>query len=421
MPKIQLIALLLLALQAQTAVAVVRDWPGAACHASFADCLNVSLAGDTIMIHSNGPISDRVLIERPVSLIAAPGFQPLFTSTENHAISVYTAAAWTLTLRGLHFVNGSVYLGLYGTGAGDARFEQLSFVGNASTVQTQIGIQMQQVGAQRSRISISRSQFVIGSDNQAPMSIALFGSTNAGLTLLIDDNRFRPESVAIGPNAHRVLLAQLSGNAVFDGAFRRNQILPATLLPSRRYANGVEWNTIDNSTVNFLVQDSVFVLDAVQGAGGTALSAGGTNGGTVNVRGINNSILGAYNAWAFRANCNGRLDNTLVSGVFRLHDGQAPASAFQFRNNLIFDVAQSSSWAIPVGSLSAAPQIDAIGQPLPGSPLMDAGSAVARAESGPGNFTVPEPRDAWGLPRVEGASLDIGAFEGERVYYDGAE
>lgn len=418
-----ILPLLYLLLWMPTALlATVRDWPGAApCNLSFMECLNAAQAGDTIRLYTNGPISDRIVIERPVSLVAAPGYQPVFNATENHAFSISSAAPFSLTLSGLRFVGSSVYVGFYGTGAGDVVLEGLSFTGNASTVQTQIGVQMQQTGAQRSRLRVLRSRFQIGSDAGAPYSIALFGSSNAGLDVQIEDNRFAPEPQAMGANAHLAVFALLSGNSRYDLAFRRNQILPAAALPARRYANGIEWDTIDASTVYMQLSDNLFVLDSIDGAGGAAISAGGTNGGSVDLRAINNTVLGAYNALAFRANVSGRVDNSLISGVVRLHEGQAAISAFQFRNNLMVDIAQSSSWSIPLGTLTLPAQVSPLGVPLPGSPLIDGGSDSARAEAGPGNYTAPVPRDGWGLPRVEGAHIDIGAFEGERIYYDGAE
>lgn len=420
----RLILSLLFALAPSVSGAVVRDWPGVApCHLSLVDCLNASLAGDTVRLNTNGSITEQIVLLRPVSLIAGPGFRPLFTATSAHSISSTESVPWTLTLRGLRFVGGSLFVRFNASAAGDVVLDQLRFTGQASDTQTQLGIRLQQTGTQPSHVRIANGDFVIGSDAGVIDSINFYGSASAGLQVTIEGNQFRPEAVPLSPTSQRAVSALVDGNSQFDVVFRRNLVLPALALPSRRFASGFAWSHFDDSHVDLLVHDNVLVLDSENGAGGSGLIAGGVGGGSTTIRVLNNSFVSPYNALMFYDNVSGRIDNNLISGVFRVHEGTAPASAFQFRNNLMFDVAQPSNWPLPPGTLTVAPQIDPRGVPLPGSPLIDAGSDAARIESGPGSFELPEALDAWGLPRVIAASIDIGAFEGvgEAILADGFE
>lgn len=396
------------------------DYPGPApCDAYFSTCLVSVPTGGTLRIVSSQEIADRIALERPVSIEAAPGVDAVFTSVQSHSISVPGTAPWSVNLRNLRFVSGTLVVGIYGSQAGDLRLEGLSFSGNASNAQAQLYLQVDAATSARSRLAVRHCEFEIGSDNGAPFSIVQFGGGTAGMEMQVEDNRFRPEPVAIAQSSHRAWFANVDGSGNWDIVFRRNRILPANALPSRRFASGIEINTLGTVGVNLLVHDNLFALDQVAGAGGTAVSAGGSSG-QVQVRVLNNTITDAYNATSFRANVFGRYDNNLAMNGFRLHDGAALAANFTRRGNLQFGFALSE-WPVAPGTLTVDPQLGANGQPLPTSPAINAGNDAARAETGPGTFGAPAPIDAQGLRRTEGAHIDIGAYEGERIHYDGAE
>lgn len=418
-------ALLLLALVASASLGAqtLRLWPGAApCDAGFEACLAAVPAGGTLRIVSNQTIADRIGVERALSIEAAPGVSAVFTATQGHTFLIPGNAPWTVALRNLRFQNGSVFISLGGNQSGELIMEALSFRGHAANAQTQVYWQFDPATTARSRILLRRCEFEIGSDNGAPFSISQFGAAAGGMEIIVEDNRFRPESVPIAQSFHRAWFANVDGGGPWDIVFRRNRVLPSRVetTPPRRYASGIEINTTGNPNVNLAVHDNLFILDQVAGAGGTAISAGGSTG-TLQARVINNTILNAYNAIGFRANVSGRYDNNIAANGFRLHEGQASAASFQRRGNLEFNFGQSSNWSTAPGTLTLDPQLSAEGQPLPSSPVLNAGSDVARGETGPGTQGALAALDVQGLRRIEGAHIDIGAFEGERIHYDGAE
>lgn len=413
-------ALLLVATAGTPLCAQTVNWPGSApCDAYFTTCLASVPAGGTLRIVSDQVIADRVILNRAVSVEAAPGVSAVFTASENHAFNLPGTAPWAVSLRNLRFEGSTLAVGIAGNQPGDLRLEGLSFRGNAANAQAQLYLQVNAATSARSRIAIRRCEFEIGSDNGAPFSIVQFGGGTAGMELQVEDNRFRPEPVAIAQSFHRAWFANVGGSGTWDIAFRRNRILPASALPARRYAYGIEINTVGSAGINLVVHDNVFALDQVAGAGGAAISAGGSSG-QVQVRVLNNTVTDAYYATNFRANVFGRFDNNLVANGFRLHDGEALAANFTRRGNLEFGYA-FSNWATAPGTLTTDPQLASNGQPLPTSPAIHAGSDAARAETGPGIFGAPAALDAQGLRRLEGAHIDIGAYEGERIHYDGAE
>lgn len=413
-------ALLLAASAGNPLHAQTVNWPGSPpCNADFSTCLASVPAGGTLRIVSSQLIADRIAVQRAVSIEAAPGVTAIFASGDSHSVSIPGTSPWSVNLRNLYFSAGTMVVSISGSQSGDLRLEGLSFRGNASNAQAQLYLQVNAATSARSRLVVRGCDFEIGSDNGAPFSIAQFGGGTVGMELQVEDNRFRPEPVAIAQSFHRAWFANVGGSGTWDIVFRRNRILPANALPARRFASGIEINTTGTAGINLLVHDNLFALDQVAGGGGYAISAGGSTG-QVQARVLNNTITDAYYATGFQPNVFGRFDNNLVANGFRLHDGTAPAANFTRRGNLEFGYALSN-WATAPGTLTVDPQLGSNGQPLPTSPALNAGNDTARAETGPGIFGAPVALDAQGLRRIEGAHIDIGAFEGERIHYDGAE
>lgn len=404
-----------------SALAATLDWPGLPpCNSTLMSCADSAQPGDTLRIVASASIGERLQIFKPLSIVTAPGVLLTLTSTESHLMTLNSAVPWAVTISGIQIVGGSWLFSINGAQAGELTLQQLYFRGNATGASTQLQVSVNQTGSTQSQVRIRRSQFEIGSDNAAPNSIVANGNGSSGGQFLIEDNRFRPESVVIAQSSHKALFGLLGGSSAWEVIIRRNQILPAALSPARRYASGIEVVSADAASVNLLLHDNLMLLDQVAGAGRYGILVGGS-AGQMSVRVLNNAIVDAYTAVGYYANTSGQFDNNIVSGGFRFYDGAAPAGNFTQRGNLVFGMSQSSNWTMPPDTLIVDPMLSDRGTPLPGSPVIDAGSDTARGESGPGALGVPEPFDANHLRRLEGVHVDIGAFEGERLFYDGAE
>jgi hypothetical protein len=403
------------------ASAATLDWPGPPpCNSTLMSCADSAQPGDTLRIVTSATIGERLQIFKPLSIVTAPGVSLTLTSTESHLMTINSALPWTVGVSGVQIVGGSWYFSISGAQAGELTLQQLFFQGNAIGASTQLQVSVNQTGTVQSQVRIRRNQFEIGSDDAAPNSIAVYGSGSSGGQILVDDNRFRPESVLVAQSASKALFGQLGGSSAWDVIIRRNQILPAVATPSRRYASGVEWLSVDSASVNLLLHDNLMLLDQVAGAGRYGILVGGSPG-QMSARVLNNTILDAYTVLGFYANTGGQFDNNIVSGGFRFYDGAAVAGNFLQRGNLIFGMTETSSWPTAPSTLSVDPMLSDQGLALPGSPVIDAGSDAARGESGPGALGIPEAFDANHLRRLEGAHIDIGALEGERMFYDGME
>lgn len=419
--SLQFAAMLLALISAAPLSAATLDWPGPSpCNSTLMSCIDFAQPGDTLHIVSSASVSERLQIFKPLSIITAPGVSLSLTSTESHLMSINSAVPWAVTVSGVQIVGGSWFFAVNGAQAGELTLQQLSFRGNATGASTQLQVSMNQSGGARSQVRIRRNQFEIGSDNAAPNSVAAVGSGSSGGQILVEDNRFRPEDVVMVQSAHKALFGSLGGSGTWEAIIRRNQMLPAVATPSRRYASGVEVVSVDSASVNLMLHDNLLLLDQVAGAGRYGILLGGS-GGQMSARVLNNTIVNAYTVLGFYANSSGQFDNNLVSGGFRFYEGAAPAGNFLQRGNLIHGMTEPSSWPVAPGTLTLDPMLSPQGMPLPGSPVMDAGSDTARGESGPGALGVPEALDANHLRRLEGAHVDIGALEGERVFYDGME
>lgn len=115
--------------------AATRSWPGAApCNGTLQACVDAATDGDRIEIASNTPIAeDLSLYNRSLSLVAASGFTPVFAA--GHSLSATTssiAGNVAVTLRGLAFVDGYVYVTYSGTGTGTYDLSQLRLTRSAS-------------------------------------------------------------------------------------------------------------------------------------------------------------------------------------------------------------------------------------------------------------------------------------------------
>ena len=116
-PRARLVplAIALLACAAPGRAETVRVFPGDGC-TEIQVCIDISAAGDAILIATDEPIGRSVELRRSLRLEAAPGARPTFAAESNVFISTAGDAAGDFTVRGLTFERGSIRVSHASTG-----------------------------------------------------------------------------------------------------------------------------------------------------------------------------------------------------------------------------------------------------------------------------------------------------------------
>ena len=99
--------------------AAIRTYPGPApCDVTLAACITGATEGDVVQIATNGPIDEGVLLNKSLTVEAAPGFTPqLGTGLTFREVYVsLTGAGSTVVVRGLRMPNGGAEVYTQGTG-----------------------------------------------------------------------------------------------------------------------------------------------------------------------------------------------------------------------------------------------------------------------------------------------------------------
>lgn len=106
---------LLVALFAAPVHAVPRTWPGAApCNLTLQQCIDASAAGDTVLVASDTPIAATILVNKPLTLRAAPGYRPVIAADFAIAGTVNVAGDWLWHVEGFTLERGFISLNVSG-------------------------------------------------------------------------------------------------------------------------------------------------------------------------------------------------------------------------------------------------------------------------------------------------------------------
>jgi len=106
--------ILLLVLFSYSAQSELVTWPNysrAPCSFTSQVCINSAAIGDIVEVRSNAPINESLFIGRPISVIAGPGYNPVFTTGNFINIAdTTTGPALSVSIRGLTFQKGAIYI-----------------------------------------------------------------------------------------------------------------------------------------------------------------------------------------------------------------------------------------------------------------------------------------------------------------------
>lgn len=279
-------------------------------------------------------------------------------------------------------------------------------------------------------------------DSSEARSLSITGGWNEGCTTL----RGSSGTILDGGGTDRVMrLLNRNGDLTIQGiTFTGGLVISDTSGSAGLYVNG-----ITNSGANVTIERNTFSNNAINGGGGGAALSAHTDGGILRVR--NNLFFGndGGNVGAAFVTINGGTSsafitsNTVVgngafssvAGGFRLaFGGGAPAGSVIASNNIFWanvagdlqfsggvvlynnDIEDLFGTPDPASTnnISLAPQFE-IGtyRPTSFSPLVNAGIDAA-----PGGLAT---TDLFGSSRIQGGSVDIGAYETSVLFADDFE
>ncbi len=410
-----LFCILFFAATQEKVYAIEFFWPSgsalAPCGNTLQNCINqtVSGRGDIVTIVDSfdvgGPdgltyIAESVLINRDMTLRAAPFVQAIFVTT--NSVSVQLQNGQQATVRDLTFVEGGVNFLHTEFDTGFAtyiaeRLRVLNFTGSAFSPCAIRAVSNQpspgMVGVFGRFIIKDNVIRMTGANIESPPAICVRGNRFSGDAAPSEIVNNRIEATAASTGSVGIWVEMQSGAARVSG----NRI------------SGVQtpilaFQLLDGFAYDLILKNNVMSLN-----NGTGISAAINNG---NVMIANNSIqcgasavggTGINGSNSFSATAQLRFFNNVISNCVLGINVSASATASN-DHNLIYNSSEPIRGQIPgAGTLTDNPQFESLSYPKPlsGSPAIDAGTEDLALLG----------LDADGNQRVSGSTIDIGAFE----------
>jgi hypothetical protein len=377
----------------------VITWPGPApCDATLQACIDAAPSGAIVEVATSGEIDEEISIQAPLTLRAQSGSAPSLGSGHNIFGSLATGSG-TIHIEGFTIQGGEIAIVQLSTGTLTAEI-----VGNTIPVPRfggpaiQIYTNQPAVGAVIA--TVAGNHLTIpdepGGESHG-IDISLYGLPDAGVTV-------SGNTISMGQNGQGGAI-EIYGLGSVDVIGNRVEGLG--------FDDGITYSAYGGGTVRIF--DNV-VRGQSGNSGEPAAILVDTNDQTTEAYVGNNTLIG--NATAIfvtgRADLGGYLEggveNNLITGSSHsglLRDPSFTATVFDgynlFDANAV-DVGDSELPETPgPGSVLQPPLLDAAGRLLPGSPGVDQGDTPF----------VPQDlsADVEGMPRIQGAAVDIGAYE----------
>jgi hypothetical protein len=369
-------------------------WGGvnASCPTTLQDCINQAAPGDGIQINTNESIDESPSIGKGLTLTAAQGFTPIF-SAGRHVEALLTGSDdHALAINGLTFASGYIYV----TSMGDPVSQSVTLTNNSITADSSFGDGIEVVAQAQAG---SASFDVSGNTIEAPSDttgIYFSVGSPAGASGTIARNVITMEG-GNGSGARGILVSSIS-----DGEVSADVI--ANQIEGTNYGYGISVEASANATTRIL--DNLVV-----GQTGSCCDFGAIflhqSGGTLTATIVNNTIaydsVGMAAGYQGSAALAGLIANNIVVGNSDV--GFSLFSGLSNENNLLDGNASDGLGMPGPGTITANPLFVGTGdyRLKPGSPAIDAGDDT----SVPVDLTT----DLDGNPRIQGAHVDIGAYE----------
>ncbi|HET7780047.1 MAG TPA: choice-of-anchor Q domain-containing protein [Rudaea sp.] len=381
--------------------ATARSWPGAApCDTTLQACTDGSASGDIVQVQTNGPIAEDVLVLKPLSLVAAAGFRPVF-APGGGILLLYSAGAgvaWSTTIDGFTLLDGRVGVR---TSSGDMTVTLRNLDVSATTSDFGAAVYVENFGTGSMHYDIERNRVRLN-DTTGLQGIIVSSGSGSTLSGKVHDNRI----VGNAPTDVGNIGLEIFGTsaAAPDTRIYSNQITGNLYVGVGVFVGGASSTLIANNLLRSTMTSGTF---------GVELSQGNAAGYSLDAQVFNNTIGGfGYGVFANGATIGGRISGNLLANNATYAIKQQ-ASTLSEDHSLFF----ANGGPAPVlgpGSMIGDPKfmrgLDDM-RLAAGSPAIDAADTTALTTL-LSNASLAQ-IDADGLRRFKGATslADIGAFE----------
>jgi hypothetical protein len=380
------------------AAATLRTWPGPApCDGTLNECITAASNDDIIEIVTDEPIDEDVAVNKPLSLMAGPGYRPALAAGKGIAAYYGPGAGipWNMAFEGLKFIEGGIGLRAF---SGDANITLRNldvYAAASSYVGGAIGIDNFGIGHLTFEIAGNRVRM---NDSVGVAAIAVSSSAGSIFEGSIHDNRLE-STATTADTAIQLVATQASAPGI---AVYSNQA-------SGHFGTGVIlW---PGAPSNAVIVDNAFSTTVTnQGAGISLVNSG--IGGVLDAALFNNTAVNFSQGVLVNGPITGRAANNILA--YSAGQGLKLQTSTMPEDHNIFFANGTPQAMLGTGSMVADPKFRRgkddvrIGA---GSPAIDSADSAA-LDTLLGDNGVAQV-DADGLRRFKGAAnlADIGAFE----------
>jgi len=391
-------------------------WPDSTepCDGLLQVCINSASIGDVVEIRTNNLINESLFIDAPISVVAASGYQPIF-SAENYLnlADATSGSALTVTIKGLTFVKGAISVTSIG--------RPITFIIEDNTILENItdahGINVQVFSESDVDVHINFNQVSIDTaESTVPPQSAILVQKHvngAGLGMLTGEI-YNNTLQAKGSDASGILIATGS-DADLDINITGNEIAGGTnsSIHTRRSSN-VGTSNVDISS------NVMFPNESYEDFTGIHIN---NNSGFTQADIVNNTIVEAFNgvildetSGALSANV---YNNIIVHSKFGLRFESV--TTVNNDNNLLYENLTNINYTPGASMINANPMF--VGSEnyrlSMNSPALETGNSLGLILVADAPFI-----DADGLLRVKNStnmgsgSIDIGAYEAGDISFN---
>jgi len=367
-------------------------------------CIDSASPGDTVQIATNAPIDEAVSIQQGLTLEAASGFHPLFSAGQSITAVASASSSTAITIAGLTITSGSIRAFQSGTGPLTIQIMNNTVTTPSADLESAIEVDGGSSGTGGVTFEISANSLSTPApsdlDNFAyGVQVSCFSTSATG--------RVAHNSISMG--------STLEGSAISLTGSSLNVDVIANHISGTDYDAGILVSALGGGGQARVLDN---LVAGQSGNVGLSAAIGVSSGdGSFDVSIVNNTIADDQWGVATRVDGTGTLSgivaNNIIadSGEVGIEIDSGATATLENSNNLLFSDPQNALTAGP-GTVEADPLF--IDPPFgdyhvkPGSPAIDAGddSAVPATDLDGNPIT-----DLDDNPRIQGAHVDIGAYE----------